>query len=161
MRLPELIDPLLCASRGRHWQGKLSLSRMSRLADMIVNLEDEVDVDLRFHQAGRTPIVTGFVRANIKVQCQRCLGPVNVEVDQAVSLGLVTSLEEGDLLPESYEPLLLEQERIRLADIVEDELILAIPPIPRHEHCEVCDIQQEEVKRPNPFEVLTNLKAKT
>ncbi len=161
MRLPELIDPLRCASKERHWRGELGLDRMTRLADMIVNPGDTVEIDLKFHQTGRMPVVTGHVRADLKVECQRCLDPVDIVVDQAVRLGLVTSLDEGALLPEEYEPLVLEQERIRLADIVEDELILAIPAIPRHEHCEMCEIQKDEFERPNPFAVLTNLKTKT
>ncbi len=162
MRLPELIDPLLCAAKGRHWQGKLALGRLGRLADMIANpAEDEVELDLRFHRDGRTPVVTGHVRAGLKVTCQRCLEPVDIAVDQAVNLGLVTSLDEGALLPEDYEPLLVGQERIRLADIVEDELILAIPLIPRHERCEMRGIRKDALERPNPFAVLADLKTKT
>ncbi len=128
---------------------------------MITNPEDEVDVDLRFDRAGRMLVVTGSVRAELDVVCQRCLEPVHVVVDQAVNLGLVTTLEEGDLVPESFEPLVLEQEQIRFSDIVEDELILAIPAIPRHEHCDMCEIQNEEIERPNPFAVLANLKTET
>jgi len=95
--------------------------------------------------------------------CQRCLDPVIIVIDQAVSLGLVTTIEEGDRLAEGYEPLVLERERIRFADIVEDELILAIPDIPRHEHCRVMneEPQKQDIERPNPFAVLANLKTET
>ena len=161
--LPELIDPLLCASKGRHWQGKLAIAGMSRLAGMIRNPGQEVDVDLRFDRDGRTAVVRGTVRGELEVVCQRCLDPLLIVIDQAVSLGLVTSIEEGERLGEDYEPLVLERERIRFADIVEDELILAIPDIPRHEHCHIMYAapQEKGLERPNPFAVLANLKTET
>jgi uncharacterized protein len=80
-------------------------------------------------------------------------------VDSIVRLGIVRSLDEADLLPESFEPLLLEEEIIPLADIVQEELLLAIPAIPQHPQCGRAP--QEGVKpknqRENPFAVLADL----
>jgi uncharacterized protein len=80
-----------------------------------------------------------------------------------VRLGVVHSLGEADLLPESYEPLLLETDTIPLADILQDELLLAVPAVPQHECCDPAAQSRQEAapavaKRPNPFAVLAELK---
>ncbi|HHJ39188.1 MAG: hypothetical protein AXA67_11660 [Methylothermaceae bacteria B42] len=162
-RLPDLIDPLHCVDKGRHWQGEIPLSRMTRLATMIVNPEEKAVINLTFSREGKVAAVTGSVRATLALTCQRCLEPVFMTVDQPIQLGIVTSIEEGEALPEPYEPLLLEDEQIRLGSIVEDELILVIPNVPRHDDCRVLQVQTgsgEKGRRDNPFEVLANWKSK-
>ncbi|WP_022948774.1 YceD family protein [Methylohalobius crimeensis] len=161
--LPDLIDPLVCADQGWRCRGKLPLRCLSRLRDMILNLDDAVDVDLSFAREGRTAVITGRVSADLEVICQRCLEPLWIEVRSSVNLGVVTSIDEGDLLPEPYEPLLLTEARIPFGDIVEDELILAIPPIPRHADCEPAafktgDATEKASERRNPFAELEKLK---
>ncbi len=163
MRLPDLIDPLHCVDKGRRWQGKISLSRMARLAPMIVNPEEKAVIDLTFSRIDRVAAVTGSVKATLALACQRCLEPVMIKVDQPIRLGIVASIEEGEMLPEPYEPLLLEGEQIKFGAIVEDELILAIPAVPRHEHCQmmqVSEVSAEPGHRDNAFAVLANWKIK-
>ncbi len=164
MRLPELIDPLHCVAKGRHWEGRLKLARLPRLLEMITNPGEEVTVDLRFERQGRVAAITGSVRGELEVTCQRCLEPLRIAVDSPVSLGVVTSIEEGDRLPEAFEPLLLEEERIPFSDIVEDELILAIPDIPKHRHCRPAKTRSEDAgageqaRGDHPFAALAQLK---
>ncbi len=139
---------------------------MGRLAQMISNLRDEVEVNLRFEREGRVAAITGSVRGELEVMCQRCLEPLRISVDNPIRLGVVTSIEEGNRLPEAYEPLLLEQEQIPFASIVEDELILAIPDIPKHVHCMPAKTRSEDPdfeaaeEQPNPFAVLAQLKTR-
>lgn len=159
--LPDLVDPLAWVEKGGHWQGKVPLARLSRLAGMIVNPGSEAEVDLSFGREGQVAAITGKVWANLEVICQRCLEPLQINVCSAVKLGVVNSIDEGNRLPEPYEPLLLEQRQIPLSDIVEDELILAIPPIPRHVHCELASLRSkavEALKYPNQFAELAKLK---
>ncbi|BCX82282.1 conserved hypothetical protein [Methylomarinovum caldicuralii] len=166
MRLPELIDPLQCVAKGRHWVGRLPLARLPRLVDMITNPDEAVTVDLRFERRDRVAAVTGSVRGELEVTCQRCLAPLRIAVDSPVSLGVVTSIEEGDRLPDAFEPLLLEEDRIPFSDIVEDELILAIPDIPKHAHCRPAKTSsadagvEEAAAADNPFAALAQLKTK-
>ncbi len=138
---------------------------MGRLARMISNLDDEVEVDLRFEREGRVAAITGSVRGELEVTCQRCLAPLRIAVDSPVKLGVVSSIDEGNRLPEAYEPLLLEEERIPFASIVEDELILSIPPVPKHDRCSPATTRSEDPDfeaaagdRENPFSVLARLK---
>jgi uncharacterized protein len=166
--LPELIDPLALAEKGRQFKGVLPLSQMTRLQDLLMDGLGEVSVSLKFGKDGKLAVVTGVVAAELELQCQCCLGAIPWKVDCRVNLGLVKSLAEADLLPESYEPLLLEGEGMMpLADIVQEELLLALPVIPQHDACELAAQAQTNEKkepprqlpeRPNPFAVLAKLK---
>jgi uncharacterized protein len=164
--LPELIDPLALAEKGRQFKGSLPLSKMIRLQDLLLDAQGEVSVTLKFGKDGKFAVVTGVVAADLELQCQCCLGAIPWKVDCTVNLGLVRSLAEADLLPESYEPLLLEGESLMpLADIVQEELLLALPVIPQHEACEPAAQAQPKKEpprqlpeRPNPFAVLAKLK---
>jgi len=164
--LPEFIDPLALADRGRQFKGSLPLSKMTRLQDVLLDGPGEVSFVLRFGKDGKLATVTGLVEAELRLQCQRCLGAVLWPVSCKVSLGVVRSIAEADLLAESYEPLLLEGDTLALADIVQEELLLALPAIPRHSACEpAAQAAPEQAKaadaapqRPNPFAVLAKLK---
>jgi uncharacterized protein len=86
--------------------------------------------------------------------------PVSVQVN----LGVVRSIDEAKLLSEHLESLLMEEESVALLDIVQDELVLAVPTIPQHKECKpasgvgVEPPAAEAAKRPNPFAVLADLK---
>jgi len=161
--LPERIDPLALAEKHRQFKGSLPLSQLVRLQDVLLNPEGEVRFDLRFGKEGKIAMVTGNVMAELELQCQCCLGPIAWPVSSRVKLAVVHSIDEADLLPESYEPLLLEEETILLVDILQEELLLSIPSIPQHGECDASAPKKlaqkpDTPKRPNPFAVLANLK---
>jgi uncharacterized protein len=90
--------------------------------------------------------------------------PVQVEF----SLSPVSGPVEAENLPDEYDPLMLEDALLHPLDLIEDELILAIPPAPRHTEAD-CAVnmanyrQEPEVEEPeaaenNPFAVLAELK---
>jgi uncharacterized protein len=83
-----------------------------------------------------------------------------------VNLGIVTSKEAAEALPENYDPLLVTAEPMKAADIVEDELILALPIVAMHE-VKDCPSGEEfqrmedepaQPERENPFAILAELK---
>lgn len=158
--LPEFIDPVALAEKRRRFRGSLPISKLSRLRDVLVDQEGVAVFELSFEKDGKIVAVTGLVEADLKLQCQCCLGDISWPVRSEVRLGVVHSLGEADLLPESYDPLLLETGTIPLADILQDELLLAIPAIPQHDRCGMdAAVKQEAApKRPNPFAALAELK---
>jgi len=110
-------------------------------------------------------VITGRVTAELVLICQRCLQPMNLAVCSEVALSPVRGLEESARLPEILDPLLVEDASVRLRDIVEDELIMKVPTIARHEEgaCELTieaavEDQTEDQRAENPFAVLASLK---
>jgi uncharacterized protein len=88
------------------------------------------------------------------------ISPLSVEFH----LGLVLSESQIGSLPKQYEPLLTAEELV-VSELVEDELILALPIVSRHPQEDGCQpqIQQQatdmktEIKAENPFAVLSTL----
>lgn len=164
-QMPELIDPLVMVEKRRQFNGSLPVSQMPQMQDVLHNVEGSVRFSLRFGKEGSVAAVTGVVEADLVLQCQCCLGPIAWPISSRVNLGIVSTVDEADRLPDSFEPLLLEGESIALADIIQEELLLAIPPIPQHEHCEASAANARAEtsaapKRPNPFAALAELKKK-
>ena len=65
--------------------------------------------------------------------------------------------------PSRYEPVIVEDEAMDLYDVIEEELLLALPVAPKHDHACVelpgqsqAEIEAED-RKPNPFEVLARL----
>ncbi|MGZ8182556.1 MAG: YceD family protein [Methylobacter sp.] len=145
----------------------MPVSKLDRLADMLFSDAGAVTVELFFGREGRLAKVEGQIEAVLELECQNCLQAVQWPVKSAVKLGIVTSLDQADRLPEDYEPLLVDEGKILLKNIIEDELLLVLPAFPKHEHdCLVrkpgnkADFLQDEQQSPteNPFSILAKLK---
>jgi len=158
--LPEFIDPLALVDKRRRFKGVLPLATMPRLQDTLLTSAGEAKFELNFSKEGRIAAVLGGIEAELELQCQCCLEPIRLRLSNAVRLGIVRSIAEADLLPESFEPLLLEEETVRLADIVQDELLLAIPLIPQHTQCKrsLTEAGKPGGERENPFAALADFK---
>jgi uncharacterized protein len=164
-RLPVLIDPEYLVGKQSELSGQLSLSEFSRLAELLADDQGSVDITISFHQEGDIKTVLGNISAQLFLHCQRCLKPVALSVDRQFRLGIVKSDEQAGRLPKLYEPLLVNSEQIVFNELIEDELILAIPDIPKHKECQpeqvtFGTIDIEEQAEPNPFAILAKLKSK-
>lgn len=106
-------------------------------------------------------------RAVLPLTCQRCLGPVDTEVVVSRDFRFVadeaTALAEDD---DCEEDLLVLSRSFDLLELVEEELLMAMPLVPRHEICpEPVRLQaqdpgfEHESPRANPFAVLGRLKS--
>lgn len=74
--------------------------------------------------------------APVRMQCQRCLQPVAITLAVDRRLRFVRGEEEAARLDEESDDDVLElRPREDLRCLIEDELILALPLVPRHERC--------------------------
>ncbi len=165
-RLPDFIDPVAFADRQRQLQGEISLDKFSRLNDVLLDNNGSVKIELSFDRQGPVPVISGHLKTKVKLICQSCLKPMDLAIEAKVNLAIVLTLEQADLLADNLEPLFLEKERISLTQVIEDELLLALPDFPRHQH----DCQGESTSTPaiaesntepqstHPFAVLAHLK---
>lgn len=168
-RLPNLIDPILLAERNAEFAGQLPLVSLDRLTDLLAETQGSVEVDVAFSRDGHLTKIEGHITASLALICQRCLEPLIWQVNREIRLGVVNSVEQANKLPEGYEPLLLnEDDKIPLKTIIEDELLLSIPDIPKHsETCRIPEIPDDNAMRmaknsgiatPNPFSILADFK---
>ena len=164
--IPEHIDPFRYAEQSLKLDGAVKIADMHRLSSSLNEVGDEtVAVHLEFgvDEQGIT-FIKGDLKTNLTLQCQRCMEPFKYEIISNFLLGVVTTLDEANALPDHYEPALAKEGQLALRELIEDELILNMPIIPRHEpeDCHVtlpvADAGWEEGKRKNPFQVLESLK---
>lgn len=165
--IPEHIDPFRFAEQGLGLDGIVQLKSMPRLLALLHVPTGNVLVNLNFgiDEQGIT-YLKGHLQTNVVLQCQRCMEPLNYEIISDFSLGIITSIDEANQLPAVYEPAMANEGSLALRDLIEDEVILNLPLIPRHEP-EDCKIQLpltdagwEDEKNKSPFQVLASLKDK-
>ena len=165
-RLPKLIDPIMFAESKRELSGTIELNSLARLKALLLEEAGSAELRLSFIKDGRLATIKGVVKADLVLSCQNCLQPIKVAVEAKFHLAVVRSVDEVNRLAERYEPLLIEESNILLNDIIEEELLLAVPDFPKHsEPCfknqsvsgkSLPQVEQSETN--NPFAILSKLK---
>jgi len=138
-----------------------------RLAETLADTAAVVRVDVRVSRSSSgMAMVEGRLEGRFRRQCQRCLEPVDIEVAAELKLA-VTGQDTGDSVPSGFEPWQSDETDVVLKDLLEDELLLALPMIARHEdelRCvepaprQGCGAPAEAPRRHKPFTVLKDLK---
>ena len=123
--------------------------------------------ELRVDESGAEQIWLHLtVEVSLPLTCQRCMGPVDIEIAVKRSFRFVASekvAEEQD--EDSEEDVLALSPEFSLADLIEDEVLMALPVVPRHETCPVAvklavedpDFEAASAEKRNPFAVLAKL----
>jgi len=163
--LPQQIDVRRFAESGRHLESDILLQDCPRLNQAVKAGEGPISVVLDFErQTGNRPVIYGNILARVVLDCQRCLEPVSIDLQCEVSLGIVKDEAQAELLPDELDPLIAGDE-VNLIELIEDELLLALPIVPVHEQCEPPATGEghdtELPRRENPFAVLASLKKDT
>ena len=167
LKLPITIDPFKSAQRRLTCQGTFELTEMNRLLAACYSCSGQIEVDINFDvdELGLIAI-SGKGSAPVMLTCQRCNEAFENILEIDFTFSPVKNAEAADELPSYYDAIELDENgEVNLRDLVEDELILAIPLIPRHElkDCKaeadsVWGELPEELEKPNPFDVLKQLK---
>lgn len=156
-------------SARRSFQGVLPIAALRRLGEALAGTEGTAQYELDF---GRDEFGTAYldlrVQAPLTLTCQRTLEPFVLPVTVDSRLGLIRFEREEAALPPEVEPLLVADDgKLNLADVIEDELLLALPLIPVNPDStlpeEVVGPGPEEAssgegRSDNPFAVLRELK---
>lgn len=172
--LPKSVDPYRLAEHNGTLEGVIPLSGLDRFRDAVLGFGEGAvcRVKLSFYMdSERRRVVAGELEAPVELECQRCMGPIGVALVSQFSLGLVTSDEQAQQLPKDLEPFLTDDFTANLWSMVEDELLLVLPPFPLHDRND-CPAREDleayehdsSAAEPvvksgeNPFSVLADLK---
>ena len=162
--LPEILDAWRMVAARREFEGRAALSALPRLRDALSDAEGEVEFALAFdHDALRVPYLELKLAAELPLQCQRTLQRFLFPVRTVQRLGLIRDEADEAALPPGYEALLVPASgEIRPLELVEDELILAIPVVPVKPGTEAVErdwpVPPEEQAAAHPFAGLAALK---
>jgi uncharacterized protein len=137
MGFPHSIGVSSALSRGAHYESELAIAQMTRLAAAVA--EPTGRVSAQWHLAkddAGYPALSGAVHGALRLRCQSCQKIFSWPLDLDVKLRLVNSeAEEAEVLKD-HEPYLVQDDQLALAEVTEDEVLLALPLMPRCETCE-------------------------
>jgi uncharacterized protein len=165
-RVPEVLDAWRMVAARRSFEGSLPLASLPRLRDALCEPEGQVGYRIGFDRDSLgIPYAELHIATELPLQCQRSMQRFLLPVTVVQRLGLVRDESVEAALPEGYEPLLVpEGGALRPAELVEDELILALPVVPRAPGSERLEQEwsppEEEAAKASPFAALAGLKKK-
>ena len=162
--LPQRMDAQQFARAHETLAGSTTLAALERLAEECSG--DARQVSLTWKLDGTVDDegacwLTLEVVTSVPRQCQRCLEDVNIDVQSVSRFRLVFPGEvwnDEDLEDDSFEALEVDGP-LDVSALVEDEVLLCLPPIALHESCDVPGVPEGgNSGRPSPFAVLGKLK---
>ncbi|MDH3645406.1 MAG: YceD family protein [Gammaproteobacteria bacterium] len=125
---------------------EVSISELPRVAAAVLHDTRPIRLRIRAQESDRgIVLIDGDLQAMLVLTCQRCLDEMSVGIDSSLRLALLSQPIEEDLIPAGYEPLVIPAGKVRLADLVEDEILLELPIAPRHADQD-CGPLKENVK---------------
>ncbi|NGY06808.1 YceD family protein [Solimonas terrae] len=118
------------------YSGHVPLGSLERLREVLADDVGELQVELHAHKSPGRELLQGTIDGELVLSCQRCdariAWPLHVDVD----LRLVHTEEEEQAVLHETDPYRVQDDRLPLREIVEDEILLALPMLPRCESCE-------------------------
>lgn len=163
--LPAMLDVWRMVATGRRFEGLLPLASFNRLKSSFCDVEGDCHYVVEF---GRDEHGQRYVDLTLQAQmpllCQRTLERFIYPVNVQQRLGLIRDeAEEAALLPDVEAVLVDDNGNLNPADLIEDELILALPVVPINPDSQELEAEwPEEVEEleetPNPFAALSALK---
>ena len=164
------VDVAALAADGATLSGEWPAAELSRWRTMQSPPSDVASGAVRWrvrgeqrHAVGSAPQTWLYISASTSAwaTCQRCLQPFEQPFEIERSLRFVADEAQAEALDaESEDDVLALQPAIDLRTLVEDELLLAWPIVPRHASCAPPghDSSEADAQRENPFAALAALK---
>ncbi len=171
---PLRLDVTAFAKAAAELEGRWPLRQFDRLTESAVLDALPADGgDVAWHARGESRTMRGAeaqvwlhvgATTRVPLECQRCLQAVDVPLALERSFLFVHGEDAAAQLDtDSEDDVLALTRALDLRELVEDELLLALPIVPRHEVCPVPLVAPESVDepladKPNPFAALAALK---
>ncbi|WP_417658373.1 23S rRNA accumulation protein YceD [Pseudidiomarina sp.] len=171
VRVPITVDPVKSAGKQLSYIGLVPGEALARLQELLVDPCPDVDTSL-FFEVDEQGIkrIRGDAQVTVQASCERCGDTMTVPLQCTFIYAPVTKRQKATDMPEGYEPVELDElGEVNLHALVEDELILAMPVVVKHDEreCRVDsnamqwgDIEDSPEAKGNPFAVLQELKRK-
>jgi len=172
---PPPLDVQAFAEAATRREGRDTLSNYERLMQETQGLGGDLPLSWAAQGELRTDAIGASqawlhltVAARLPLTCQRCLGPADIQVAvdrwfRFVATEAVAEAADDD----AEEDLLVTSRQFNLAGLVEDEVLMGLPLVPRHDQCPpgltmaVSDpgFEAAQPEKPHPFAALAKLRS--
>ena len=116
----------------------IPLAELPRVSHELTNKDGEAKGKVRFSRQQGHAVADLDVSAQPEVVCQRCMQPMRWPVKVKSRVALVSDYDAADRVPEGFEVFLVEADSVSVRDLVDEEVMLALPNVPRHAEGSEC-----------------------
>jgi len=165
---PLYVDLRKVFSQQAFFEGEIDSSKFARVAPLLASEEFRVTAELRFGLDKRSRRrIGGKIRADLSVECQRCLQPLDITLEDDIDLALVSSEEQAAALDDGLDPWIESEFKLDPAQIVEEQLLLSMPLASYHDKADCSPVETyagmttsntPQSGEDNPFAILQALK---
>lgn len=159
-----VIDAFEFSRSNGHRDGVTPVATMSRLGKDVADPSGEIAwaIDGAVTAEGY-PALTLSVKGTVQLMCQRCLTPFAYAIDSSTMLVLGKDDDEADQIEEVLDDesidVIVGSRSTDVRDLIEDEALLALPQVPKHEVCPDSQLLDGlQAVKPSPFAGLKDLK---
>jgi uncharacterized protein len=150
-----VINGLEFARAGATRSGVLHLAQLPRLAEAGCR-----SAELRYALRGGAsaqgkPVLVVEAAGTLELECQRCLEALRVPIEVSTELELAESQQAIDAADDDVDRVLATRS-MPVVELVEDEVLLALPMVPMHGRCAPA-ARNAGAERPSPFAGLAGL----
>ena len=111
---------------------KIPLAELPRVSHELISKEGEASGRVSFSKAQGQAVADLTVHAEPEVVCQRCMMAMRWPVNVSSRIALVSDYDAADRVPEGFEVFLVEAASVSVRDLVDEEVMLALPHVARH-----------------------------
>ncbi len=116
----------------------IPLAELPRVSHELTTSDGEANGRVRFSRQLGHAVADLEVKAGPAVVCQRCMQPMRWPVDVNSRIALVVDYEAADRVPEGFDVYLVEADSVSVRELVDEEVMLALPNVPRHAEGSEC-----------------------
>lgn len=158
-----VVDSVTFAREAEELSGEIAVNNLTRLHDALADDTGAISYRLSgFVNAEEKPSLRLSVSGNLKLVCQRCLGPLDFRLDSEREFELVA---QGAMLgdpaeePEDVEQIYADA-KLDVVGLIEDEAILSLPMVASHRagECAAVVAKDAGAGTDSPFSKLSALK---
>ena len=137
----QLLDVDRLADRQADVAFEIPLSRLPRVQAKIAGAQGTARGVAHFRREAGYRVAEIELHGEAKLVCQRCLAPLIWPIDSDTRVALVANESDADRVSQDVETVHVPDDRVRIGDLVEEELILTLPIVPLHEDASECTAQ--------------------
>ncbi|HEX8756017.1 MAG TPA: YceD family protein [Steroidobacteraceae bacterium] len=116
------------------------LSELPRLKSRIAGIGGSVRGTARFGRQSGFAVAELLLAGTAMLQCQRCMQAMALPIASTTHVALILAEADAAEVPEELEPVLAREGRIGIGELIEEELLLALPIVPLHEELRECAV---------------------
>ena len=170
------IDNIAFAKRKEHLKGSLSIADCHRLGELLASQAPDVNSAFKLKEAGNADTISFtldgetnamgqhflhlLINFDLTACCQRCLElmPLNQKLSFDYLIGDINAAdtEAGEIEDIDDYDLQEASQAMNLLELIEDEIIMALPIAPVHD-MDCAKLSMQSGDKPNPFAVLKGL----